>query len=54
MNTVEALRAIVGETGVLDAAEVAIRPAGAWRPDNLQAAALVRPATTDEVSRVLR
>jgi FAD/FMN-containing dehydrogenase len=54
MNPVEALRSIVGDSGVLDAAEVATRAAGTWRPDNLKAAALVRPATTDEVSRVMR
>jgi FAD/FMN-containing dehydrogenase len=50
----EALRAIVGDGNVFDAAEVAKRSAGAWRPDNLKAAALVRPRTTEEVSQVLR
>ncbi|MCB1708642.1 MAG: FAD-binding oxidoreductase, partial [Halioglobus sp.] len=54
MNIVESLRAIVGETAVLDAADTATRSAGVWRPDNLQAAALVRPATTEEVAQVLR
>ncbi len=54
MNMIEALRSIVGESGVLEAAELATRSAGAWRPDNLQAAALVRPTTTEEVSRVMR
>ena len=54
MNAIEALRSIVGGNGVLDAAQVATRTAGAWRPDNLRAAALVRPASTDEVSRVMR
>ena len=49
-----ALRAIVGDNNVLDAAEVAKRSAGAWRPDSLKAAALVRPKTTDEVSQVMR
>jgi FAD/FMN-containing dehydrogenase len=54
MNPIIELRAIVGDAGVLDAADVATRSAGAFRPDNLQAMALVRPASTEEVSRVLR
>lgn len=54
MAVIEALAEIVGEGGVLDAAEVAKRSAGALRWDNLQAQALVRPKTTDEVARVLR
>jgi FAD/FMN-containing dehydrogenase len=53
-NMIEALRQIVGDAGVLDAAAVATRPAGVARADNLQAAALVRPASTDELSQVLR
>ena len=51
---IEDLRAIVGEKNVLDAAEVARRSAGAFRFDHLQASALVRPASTDEVSKILR
>jgi len=54
MPVIDALTGIVGEGGVLDAAEVAKRPAGALRWDNLQAQALVRPRTTEEISRVLR
>jgi len=54
MNIVEALRAIVGANGVLDQAELATRSAGALRPDHLKAQALARPASTEEVSRVLR
>lgn len=50
----EALRALVGEIGVLDASELSQRSAGAMRRDNLCAAALVRPASTREVSAVLR
>ena len=49
MNLTESLRQIVGENGVVDAADVATRSAGYLRPDNLKAAALVRPANTDEV-----
>ena len=54
MNLTDSLRQLVGDTAVLDAADVATRSAGYLRPDNLQAAALVRPANTDEVSRVMR
>ena len=54
MTVIEALAEIVGEGGVLDAAEVARRSAGALRWDTLQAQALVRPKTTGEVARVLR
>lgn len=54
MNTVDALTQIVGQGGVLGTAEVAKRSAGALRWDTLQAQALVRPKTTEEVSRVLR
>jgi FAD/FMN-containing dehydrogenase len=51
---IDALRTIVGEAGVLDAADIAKRSAGVLRPDTLKARALVRPKDTDEVSRVVR
>jgi FAD/FMN-containing dehydrogenase len=54
MAMLEELRALVGDNGVLDAAELATRSAGVWRPDNLKAMVLVRPANTEEVSAVLR
>ena len=54
MDTIEALRVIVGEAGVLSAADIATRSAGMLRPDTLKAQALVRPTNTDEVSKVLR
>jgi FAD/FMN-containing dehydrogenase len=54
MEMIEALRAIVGDAGVLEAADVATRSAGAYRPDNLKAQALVRPKSTGEVSQVMR
>src|ERR1700687_2803898 len=54
MDTVEALRAIVGETAVLSAADVATRSAGILRPDTLKARALVRPKNTGEVSKTVR
>ena len=47
MSLIENLRALVGEGGVLDAAETAQRSAGVWRPVNLKAAALVRPRSTE-------
>lgn len=54
MDTIAALRAIVGETGVLDAADIATRSAGMLRPDTLKARALVRPKDTAEVSKAVR
>jgi FAD/FMN-containing dehydrogenase len=54
MDLIEALRAIVGDNGVLTATEVAERSAGVLREDRLQAKALVRPRNTAEVSQVLR
>lgn len=53
MNIVESLRELIGEAAVLDAADTATRSAGVWRPDNLQAAALARPGSTQEVSKVM-
>jgi FAD/FMN-containing dehydrogenase len=54
VHTIDALRAIVGETGALSAADIAMRPAGFLRPDTLKARALVRPKDTGEVSKVVR
>jgi FAD/FMN-containing dehydrogenase len=54
VDTVQALRELVGETGVLGTADIATRSAGFLRPDTLQAKALVRPKDTGEVSKVLR
>jgi len=48
------LRAIIGDDGVLDAAETATRSAGFMRPDRLKAQALARPRTSDEIAAVLR
>lgn len=48
------LRDLLGDNAVLDAAQTASRTAGIWRSDALQAAALARPASTGEVSRLLR
>jgi FAD/FMN-containing dehydrogenase len=54
VDIVASLRSLIGENAVLDAADTASRGAGVWRPDNLQAAALARPASTEEVAQVLR
>jgi FAD/FMN-containing dehydrogenase len=54
MDIVNELRALIGEAGVLDATEVARRSAGVWRPDNLKAAALARPASTEQVAAVMQ
>jgi FAD/FMN-containing dehydrogenase len=54
MNIAQELRGLIGEAGVLEEADVAKRSAGVWRPDNLKAAALARPASTAEVAAVLR
>jgi len=54
MDIVKELRALIGEAAVLDATEVAKRSAGVWRPDNLKAAALARPASTGQVAAVMQ
>ena len=54
MDTMDALRGIVGDTGVLSAADIAMRSAGVLRPDTLKARALVRPKDTQEVSKIVR
>lgn len=53
-NVVDALRALLDPDAVLDAEETATRPAGIWRGDTLQAAALVRPRSTEDVAAVMR
>lgn len=54
MDIVEELRKLVGEQGVLGPQDTAGRAAGAYRTDHLQACALVRPVSTNEVSAVLK
>ncbi len=54
MDVIEPLRAMLGQSGVLDPAELPARSAGMLRPGKLTARALVRPKSTDEVSAVLR
>lgn len=53
MNIIETIAGIVGDGGVLEGEAVSSRPEGFWRPQGMQARAIVRPRTTDEVARVL-
>ncbi|MDH3764104.1 MAG: FAD-binding oxidoreductase, partial [Gammaproteobacteria bacterium] len=50
----QAIEAVVGNAGVLHGDALAGRSAGIWSGNALQALALVRPRTTDEVSRVMQ
>jgi len=49
-----ALRAELGSASVLTGADVSSRSAGIWRSDTVQAKAIVRPTSTDEVSSAMR
>jgi len=49
-NLIEQLKGIVGETHVLDKKDVALRARHFWDSSPMQALALVRPASTEEVS----
>jgi len=53
MKLIEALREIVGPKGMVTGQDVAARPNFSWGQGSCPARAIVRPATTDEVSRVL-
>ena len=50
----QAIEAVVGKAGILHGDALVGRSAGIWSGNSLQALALVRPRTTDEVSRVMR
>lgn len=50
----ESLRALVAPDGVLTSAEVSQRTAGPMRQEKLQAGALVRPMTTQQVADILK
>ena len=54
MDVVAGLRALIGHDGVLDAAETATRAIGVGRSETMNAAALARPKTTEQVSAILR
>ena len=51
---VAALRAELGATAVLTGADAHGRSAGIWRSDTVQAKAIVRPGSTEEVAAVMR
>mgnify|MGYP003311615508 FL=1 len=52
---IERLRSIVGEKGIVQNKEMSGRSAGYSHPDRtLNAKVLIRPGTTDEVSRILK
>ena len=53
-DIIEKLKNIVGDTHVLSASEVAERATHFWDPSPMIAKALVRPANTSEVSKVLK
>jgi FAD/FMN-containing dehydrogenase len=48
------IEAVVGAAGILSGKDLAGRSAGIWSGNELQAMALVRPATTAQVSRVMK
>ena len=50
----EQIREVVGDAGILTGDALAGRSAGIWSTAPLEALALVRPRSTDEVSRVMR
>jgi len=51
---VVALRAELGTAAVLTGSDVSSRSAGIWRSDTVQAKAIVRPTSTEEVSSAMR
>ena len=44
---------VVGNGGVLTGTDVSSRASGIWRPQGIEAQAIVRPRSTEEVSRIL-
>ena len=53
MDIVAQLGEALGPGGVLPREEVRRRSAGIWRSDSIQAKALLRPKSTEQVSRAL-
>ena len=47
------LGAVVGDGGLLTGADVSSRASGVWRSEGIEARAILRPRTTEEVSRIL-
>ena len=52
-NLVDSLAAIAGHDSVLTGNDVSSRAVGIWRPQGIEAQAIIRPRTTQEVSEVL-
>ena len=52
-DLLEAIQNIVGKGGVLTGTDVSSRASGIWRPQGIEAQAIVRPRSTEEVSRIL-
>ena len=48
-----ALAGVVGKGGVLTGTDVSSRASGIWRSQGIEAQAIIRPRTTEEVSRIL-
>jgi FAD/FMN-containing dehydrogenase len=54
VTIIEELRELLGDGGVLDAAEAARRAAGVWQTDGIRALGIARPRSTQEVAAVMR
>ncbi len=52
-DLLEAIHDIVGKGGVLTGTDVSSRASGIWRPQGIEAQAIVRPRSTEQVSRIL-
>ena len=52
-DLLEAIQGIVGKGGVLTGTDVSSRASGIWRPQGIEAQAIVRPRSTEQVSRIL-
>ena len=49
----QAIHDVVGDGGVLTGTDVSSRASGIWRPQGIEAQAIVRPRNTEQVSRIL-
>ena len=52
--TIDDLESIVGPTAVLTGEEVSARSAGVWEKGHVEAKAIVRPTSTEEIASILR
>ena len=52
-DLLETLGDVVGAGGVLTGADVSSRASGIWRSEGIEARAILRPRTTEQVSRIL-